>query len=177
MNTYDPSVFASRAALAVALVAMLDKAGFVLEPPRRNTEAIYRRATKDPTLHVLVYTSIVDGAVRDVGADAIRVCGLYVNGPRTVPLIKATRVHRTGTIEDVVARTLARMRGTYVKLATELPRCADCGAVKTLSKRDQLYCVALCWQRKSETVLPPGRPGRSVVTSTERFREEIHDET
>lgn len=86
-----------------------------------SEEEVYeRRHDRDDRYAVRVYTSILRGAeeARDCGADAIRVVALFVDGkfhypPRTVPIFKATRVHRTGSVEAVLDRMIERAREAY----------------------------------------------------------------
>lgn len=72
--------------------------------------------------HVLVkvYTSLPvhGGDVRGAGRDAIRVTVAYEHslpyqGKTSFGIYKATRIHRTGTVEDILDRLYHRMRDAY----------------------------------------------------------------
>jgi hypothetical protein len=67
-----------------------------------------------------VYSSIQRGAeeARGCGEDAIRVVALFADArhqwpARTIPIFKATRVHRTGSVEAVLERMVDRAREAY----------------------------------------------------------------
>lgn len=105
---------------AAAIRERLAAAGFQLLPAT-NGEEVYERAhNKDARYTVKVYSSIQRGAaeVRDCGEDAIRVVALFADSnfhwpARVTPIFKATRVHRTGTVEKVLDRMIERAREAY----------------------------------------------------------------
>ena len=106
---------------AAAIRERVAAAGFRLLPGSSREEEVYERPhDKDDRYAVRVYTSILRGAeeARDCGADAIRVVALFVDGkfhypPKTVPIFKAVRVHRTGSVEKVLDRMIERAREAY----------------------------------------------------------------
>lgn len=106
---------------AAAIRERLAAAGFRLTAGPSNEEEVYERShDRDDRYVVRVYTSIQRGAdeARDCGADAIRVVALFKDGkfhypPKVVPIFKATRVHRTGSVEAVLDRMIERAREAY----------------------------------------------------------------
>jgi hypothetical protein len=105
---------------ATAIRSRLAGAGFTLIPAARGEEVYERKHDRDPRYVIHVFSSIQRGAeeVRDCGDDAIRVVALFVDGkfhspPRTVPIFKATRVYRTGTVDGVLDRMIERAREAY----------------------------------------------------------------
>lgn len=107
---------------AAAIRERVAAAGFRLLPGSSREEEVYERPhDKDDRYVIRVYTSILRGAdeARDCGADAIRVVALFVDGkfnypPKTVPIFKAVRVHRTGSVEKVLDRMIERAREAYM---------------------------------------------------------------
>jgi len=84
-------------------------------------EVVYiRRHEENPDVMVKVYTSIRVGSAqaRSRGADSIKVCTVFDNGRRSFGLGKFPRVHRTGSPQLVLERTLGRMKQAY-RRATE----------------------------------------------------------
>ena len=76
----------------------------------------------DRNLVVKVYSSVRRGAgdARGVGEDAIRVVALRYKGERGwVGIWKSKRIFRTGTVEKIVQRMIARMREGYLVLIEE----------------------------------------------------------
>jgi hypothetical protein len=106
---------------AAAIRNRLAAARFRLTPGSSREEEVYERPhDKDDQYVVRVYTSILRGAdeARDCGADAIRVVALVKDGkfhypPRVVPIFKAIRIHRTGSVEKVLDRMIERAREAY----------------------------------------------------------------
>ena len=119
---------------ADAFSAALSEWGFTEVDP--DGERIWERAHKTPGCVIRVYSSIRSGrkAARDVGTDAIRVCGLYQPSPsgdcglfKTTaarPILpKMVRVHRVkGWRENL----LARCREAWVQIS-RIPQCPACG--------------------------------------------------
>ena len=143
MTAYDPNSRADRRALADALVRALDAHGFTRVPC--GGEWVYRRPTPTPRIEVRVYTTIDAGEVRVLASDAIRVILAYVDGEQERGLTRFPRVFRTGEIEGIVDRTLARMREALDRVCT-LPTCGRCKAPMFLTKRATYACAALCWK-------------------------------
>jgi hypothetical protein len=105
---------------ATAIRSRLAAAGFSLLPASVGEEVYERPHNRDARYVVRIYSSIQRGAgeVRACGEDAIRVVALFVDGkfyspPRTVPIFKAVRVFRTGTIDGVLDRLIERAREAY----------------------------------------------------------------
>mgnify|MGYP001204757249 CR=1 FL=1 len=73
---YDPQNSSHRQILAARLTRSLDRAGYSLKPFEGTKELVFTRSVNE-NIQVAVYTSIVDGACRNRGYDAIRVIGLY----------------------------------------------------------------------------------------------------
>jgi len=98
----------------------LAAAGFHLLPASSGEEVYERAHDKDARYTVKVYSSIQRGAgeVRDCGTDAIRVVAIFADSKfswpaREVPIFKATRVHRAGSVEAVLDRMIERAREAY----------------------------------------------------------------
>lgn len=120
---------------AEAIITFLQSKGFV-ERKKYTTvgrgggqgigsEIVYERPHKvDSRYKVLVYTSIRRGAAnaRGVGQDAIRVCAIYEDATSARGICKLPRVHRTGTVEGVLARMLERMREAYQRCCDARPK-------------------------------------------------------
>jgi hypothetical protein len=105
---------------APAIRDRLAAAGFRLLPADHGEEVYERAHDRDPRYTVKVYSSIQRGAaeVRECGEDAIRVVAIFLDGrfrfpAREVPIFKATRVHRTGSVEAVLDRMIERAREAY----------------------------------------------------------------
>jgi hypothetical protein len=106
---------------AAAIRERLAAAGFTLAPATSGEEVYERAHDRDPRYVVKVYSSLTRGAgeVRDCGQDAIRVVAVcrqddrYHWPARTFPIFKATRVHRTGSVEAVLDRMIERAREAY----------------------------------------------------------------
>lgn len=79
-------------------------------------EITYSRQHSDQRFTIKVYTSISRNGskTRAVGTDAIRVVLLFTgtNG-KTYPMAKSKPVHRCGTVDGVLERTLERARDMY----------------------------------------------------------------
>lgn len=109
---------------------LLASRGFTTEV--KGKERVYTRTSKtNPSLRIVVYSSITDGAdkARGVGKDAIRVNLLGKVGDREWCLHKGTRINRTGTVEGVIERIWGR-----VKVAADASKgygdhpCSKCSA-------------------------------------------------
>lgn len=100
------------------------KAGFFPDTTHGNELVFTRQHHLDPTMCVKVYSTlpISGGDGRGVGTDAIR-CVLIFQNPKSCKtgcLFKATRVHRTGSTEAVIERTLTRARECYANGVTRV---------------------------------------------------------
>lgn len=146
---YDHTKLAHRKALAKLLLDVLHTAGFEEEPSRgRRVERMFVRKIPHIQAFVRVYTSIEGEAVRAVGDDAVRIVGFAIKGKRELPIAKATRVHRTGTIGAIGERMLTRTREVWKAAEVNAKkRCEDCGAALFLSKRGNEVCSDLCWKK------------------------------
>jgi hypothetical protein len=88
-------------------------------------EVTYSRRHEDNyKVIVKVYTSIMviyaqDGqeliSTRDCGRDSIKICTVVEGEYKTYGIGKFPYVTRTGNVEDVLARTLNRMRAAYAR--------------------------------------------------------------
>lgn len=149
---YDPRSRDHRRHLAQGILATLEEAGFtemVADARTRERVFMYPLASH-PLISVRVYTGIVGDEVRRVAADSIKVAVVYQPSTRSSKgLRKAKRVHRTGQIEEIPQRMLARMRESY-RIANEAAQCTcdDCGAPLFESKKGNLVCSNICWQRR-----------------------------
>ena len=144
---YNPELNDHRLQLADGIVTMLETAEFEREPKKHGKELIYFREIPNKPIRVIIYTSIVDGMVRSVGDDAIRVVAIYTNRNEDTKCVgKAKRVFRTGKMEEIPERILGRMREVWGN-ANKAKKC-HCGAPMVLSKASKLYCAETCWLDK-----------------------------
>jgi hypothetical protein len=143
---YDPNIQAHRRELSAAIIAKLEQLGFTKRTGYR--EAVYAR-TREPNVSVLIYTTIVNGEVRSVGEDAIRVALVYEGKPQDRGLGKDRAVHRVGTIAAIVERLLERIESAQT---AELHRCRRCNGPAFLSRAKLPTCAAICWERHVEPV-------------------------
>lgn len=81
----------------------------------RNEVVYVRLHASCADVMVKVYTSIRtgQGSARRRGKDSIKVCTVFDNGRRSFGIGKFPRIHRTGSVEKVLERTLERMRAAY----------------------------------------------------------------
>jgi hypothetical protein len=174
MTIYKPESRSSREALAIAILTEMRNCGFSLEQRDHTDEAVYSREVNgtDGKIKVMVYTTVVAGAVptvRTCGKDAIRVCAVY-RSERTGTergIIKETRTHRTGKIEDIVERMVKRMRSVYGDART--PHCCGkCGAPTFTSKNDNQVCADLCWKSVEEIQRDDARRKSRFAAKRER---------
>ena len=145
-SDYDPSLPILREMLALSIIGKLDECGFVeCGFDDKTREKVYSRDIKDTGISVKVYTTVVDREVRGEGKDAIRVCAIYAaKDGKNKGIVKSTRVHRTGNIDDIVERMYGRMRETW-KAASTGDRCHSCGAPKFVAKSGKKVCADICW--------------------------------
>lgn len=116
---------------AEAIRTKLKEMGFERTFQERCGEEVYERCHhKDGAYVVRIYSSISDGAcsVRGCGEDAIRVVALrriVRFGDWRRPwewqgVAKTKRIHRTGTVEGVLARMHERAREAYSVINAKL---------------------------------------------------------
>lgn len=116
MPRYNPNNKQHRKTLAKRIAKMLKGSGFSLEGPSRNEDVYYRDVdgVSNGSAKIRVLTSILNGEMRTVGEDAIRVCAVYTNSAgQSRGLVKSTRINRTGDMEAITGRLLEAMRKTY----------------------------------------------------------------
>ena len=152
---YNPNEQFSRTDLAVKLTCRLMECGFKRDVsfergPEKIREHVYVREIKD-SVYVVVYTSCSGHrgiiSARNRGRDAIRVATVYKTaGGSKRGLNKQRRVNRTGTVEDIIERTVQRARDAW-RLGTNPSRCKDCGAPMFTSKKGNSTCAEVCWSR------------------------------
>lgn len=148
MPQYNPESLYDRELLAQRLIIKLHSCGFE-EDISAAGERVFYRFVPETTKRVVVYTTIVGNSVRQVGKDAIRVCGLYRNSQeKWLGLIKTTRVNRAGTIEGIVDRTYQRMRETYGNI--RIVKTCKCGAPMFIAKSGKSVCSDFCWLKKTK---------------------------
>ena len=143
---YDPGLQILRELLAFSIMGRLNEAGFAedAEPDIKTKERVFSRAI-DESISVKVYTTVVGQEVRSNGMDAIRVCAVYkTKSGDTKGIVKSTRVHRTGNIEEIVDRMLHRMRDTW-KSAKTSKKCYKCNAPTFVAKSGKTVCAEICW--------------------------------
>lgn len=154
---YDPWSPDHRVALADALLASFDAAGFHahLAAGPGSEVVLTRRHGRHDRAMVHVYSTVEDGRARPLDADAIRVVAIFVREDgKGVPLHQA-KVLRTGLIagtsgrkSGIVDRTLYAARDAYGALYA-LGACSHCGAPLARSKASKVYCADACWTRKA----------------------------
>jgi len=105
---------------SAAIRERLAAAGFRLVPSQGGEEVYERAHDRDGRYTIKVYSSIQRGAAeaRASGTDAIRVVAIFADRrfsfpAREVPIFKATRVHRAGTVDAVLDRMIERAREAY----------------------------------------------------------------
>jgi hypothetical protein len=138
---YDHNIQQHRRNLAQVILSAMHMNGMTAKESPNCREAVFVK-TMDNGIEMLVYTSIENGEVRQVGEDAIRVTAVY-NGRG---LVSTTRVHRVGEVNAIVDRIANSMSKVW-KSAAEAVRCHNCGAPKFTSKKGNLVCADLCWTR------------------------------
>jgi hypothetical protein len=151
MTLYIPENPDHRRLLADSLRAMLTKAGFTRQEGL-GEEQWHFKHKMDPRCVLVCYTSIYRGEVREVDKDAIRFVMLFAGEPnRAVPLFRTRRVNRTGSIEDISERALARLREVYQYLTDQIKAgkvCQKCKAPLHQSKKGNEVCAAACWVKQ-----------------------------
>lgn len=102
---------------ASAIRERLVGAGFELMEATSDEEVYLRVHDKDERYAIKVYSSIQHGesAVRECGADAIRVVALFQPRDQIYPIFKSARVYRTGSVEAVLDRVIERAREAYAR--------------------------------------------------------------
>jgi hypothetical protein len=86
----------------------------------QGVEVVYFKPCKeDPRMVVKCYTSIKEGndVARDCGKDAVRIVAVFVpvNGDKSYPLYKGSRVYRTTSQASVHQRTLFRIEEAFAR--------------------------------------------------------------
>ena len=157
---YDSQNLNHRQILANRLSQALGRLGYV----EKNFEGTYEKVFVRPVnsnLQVAVYTSIVEGACRDRGYDAIRVVGLYKSkdGKYRGVCRASKRVNRVGVLDEIVNRVRDRIHEVY-SVTLNPDRCSSCGAPNFTSKNGNSVCAELCWLSDSERNRP-FRPRRA----------------
>lgn len=146
MLSYNPDDTRHRRFLAGRILNKLKECGFT-EDTSAKGERTFFREIPNTNKKVVVYTTIVKDSVREVGKDAIRICGVYVNSEdKVLGLVKNKRVNRTGDIDGIVERMYQRMRETYGRIMN-VDRCG-CGVPKFLSKNGNFVCSEFCWTKR-----------------------------
>ncbi len=148
---YDPNLQILREMLALSIIGKLDECGFIETGfDDKTREKVFSRDIPSTGISVKVYTTIVDREVRGEGKDAIRVCATYATKDgNSKGIVKSTRVHRTGNIDEIVNRMYTRMRETWKAAATG-ERCRSCGAPKFVAKSGKKVCADICWLTDEE---------------------------
>ena len=109
MARYNPNNKQHRKTLAKRIAMMLVASGFSLDGASTG-EDVYTRPVDGVaagSAQIRVLTSIVNGEMRRVAKDAIRVCAVYTdNAGQSRGLVKSTRINRTGDMEAITGRLL-----------------------------------------------------------------------
>ena len=149
---YDPENRAHRQALAARIIAEAERLGMTQEPS--NGELIFSRQ-REPTVKVMLYSSIVGGEVRGNGEDAIRVATVYTGEPKRRGLSAEQTIHRRGTITKIAGRIEARVSAA---MASEIKRCSRCNAPAFKARSGSPTCAALCWMQHVTPVVAAPEP-------------------
>ena len=154
MSDYDPNFPILREMLALSLLNKLEECGFQEDAVVSGTkERVFYRSIPNANIDVRVFTTVVGQMVRENGKDAIRVCATYnARDGSAKGIIKSTRIHRTGNIEDIVERMYQRMRTTW-KAAKTGERCTKCNAPKFTANSGNKVCAEICWISEEEKSL------------------------
>lgn len=162
-KVYDPTSNADRFYLANAILDLLEEAGFQLEPMNSPyNEMIWTKTISSgergvTVLNVATSISLWQGKpyMRANGTDAIRVYLTFEKfkynriQDRTRGLGKATRVNRTGVMNEVLKRLKQRIKTVEAK-ANKNKKCSCCGSPTFVAKKSgKDTCAALCWLDKS----------------------------
>ena len=146
---YNPESLADRKLLATELEAMFAKANFTLIDKQGCSEKVFAFATQIPNVSIYAYSTIDGDTVRALGDDAIRITVVYKRADdKEMQLFKAVRVFRTGQIEDIVGRTLDKLRGAFTNFRARHRdglSCKRCSAPLFDTKAGKLACAATCW--------------------------------
>lgn len=171
---YDPRSASSRRHLAESILQVLSTANFIEEwhddPGDITRERVfYFPVLKAPGVRILVYTSIVNDEVREVGKDAIRIVAVYKSkrDDKEKGIVSTTRVNRVGDVDAIAQRVLERMRTVYKK-AVNPDRCPHCGAPMFISRKGNRVCAEICWEEKGPAVRSV--PFRASVKAERGFR-------
>ena len=156
MPKYNPTNTVHRQQLAGHLLFKLKEAGFTDETVKHQPlckEMVFSRTIPNSDVRVLVYTSIDirTNAMREMGEDAIRVCGVrkFADGS-TRGVIKRKRVNRVGGVDAIPDRMLERMRSSWGEASaahTNPSFCNQCGARNFITKKGKGCCSDLCWKK------------------------------
>ena len=143
---YDPELSILREMLALSILEKLADCGFSeVDVGKATKERVYSRSIPSTGIDVHVYTSVVGQEVREEGKDAIRVCAIYnAKDGSKKGLVKSSRVHRTGNINEIVDRMHERMRSIW-KTASTGKKCWKCSAPTFTSKSGKDVCADICW--------------------------------
>jgi len=155
---YNPDSALDRRVLGQALLAAFASKGFTVLPSREGTETVVVRSVEFmPRVEVRVYTSVVNGAVRALGKDAIRATAVYTTTEGQVRgLASDARVFRTGTVDAIVERAVQRARDVYGAVRA-VARCR-CGSPMFTAKSGKVVCAEACWTRRDTPVHVPAPP-------------------
>lgn len=151
LTKYNPESLVDRTNLAVLLANRLNAAKFNLVEVSGG-EDVYELAVSNK-IRIRVYSSIINGACRGIGEDAIRVVALYRRADdRDQFMLAESRVNRTGAMTDIAERTIERARAVYRELVRRKNAnmvCRRCNAPTFLSKANNEVCAETCWLKTS----------------------------
>lgn len=146
---YDPRHLEHRKWLASYIRALLLTKKFVQINQSSQIEEIWEFKTSHPKITIRVFTSIVEGTMREEGQDAIRVCAVYKRDDCKIKgLVSETRVNRKGTYGDIGDRMLSRLRDCYQKV-NKVGRCMRCGSPLFVSRKKNYVCVETCYAQRT----------------------------
>jgi hypothetical protein len=149
MPKYNPASSEDRRVLACQLIKMFEDSKFTkISGP--DTEDVYAfNVPQVPGVRVMVMSSIKDGSIRMLGADAIRVQVMYERKDGQQKFLHVSKpVHRVGEFNEIVERTLERMRTSYAAFRAEYKngaKCPKCSAPMFKAKSGKMCCAETCW--------------------------------
>ena len=148
---YNHAEYGHRWAVATEVKMAVMALGFSPKTiPGTHELVLAKASTRLRGVEILVYTTIVGEAVRPMGVDAIRVCAVFnQTDGRGRGVCKERKVLRTGQIEEIPSRVVARVKDLAGEL-NELKHCNKCGAPGLISKKGNMYCADACWTRATD---------------------------
>ena len=147
LRPYLPEDPASRRALGSALTQALRRWGYARQEMEGVRELVFS-CDYSNGIRVKVYTSAEEDSIqrkeaREYGKDAIHVCAVACRGGVELPLVRVSRVNRSGFIEDIIARMQRRMKEVIGSVLGH-GDCPVCTEPLFISRQGSRACSARC---------------------------------